>query len=96
MVDNQGRTKESAKTLFPSINITTEGHKYLGSFIGTEDGKKKFVADQIKEWSKDIDALAEIAKSEPQLAYAAYILNDGNLFAEQLQTLRKRCRYWKR
>ena len=29
--------------------------------------------DKIKEWEKDIDALAEIAISEPQLAYAAYI-----------------------
>ena len=64
---------EQAKALFPNINITTEGHKYLGSFIGTDAGKKKFIAKQIEDWTKDIDALAEIANSEPQLAYSAYI-----------------------
>ena len=28
---------------------------------------------RIKEWIKDIDSLANIAKTEPQLAYAAYV-----------------------
>ena len=28
-----------AKSLFPDVNITTEGHKYLGSFIGNQEGK---------------------------------------------------------
>ena len=34
---------------------------------------KDFVSDQIKSWSKDILDLARIAKSEPQLAYAAFV-----------------------
>ena len=31
--------EEKAKSLFPDLNITTEGCRYLGSFIGTETGK---------------------------------------------------------
>ena len=31
------------KELFPYINITADGHKYLGSFIENEEAIKKFV-----------------------------------------------------
>ena len=64
---------DRATEMFSDIKISVEGRKYLGSFIGTEDGKAKFVDEKIGEWSKDIDALAQIGISEPQLAYAAYI-----------------------
>ena len=56
-----------------NINITTDGHAYLGSYIGSDAGKSTYTKDQIKEWRKDIDSLADIAKTEPQLAYAAYV-----------------------
>ena len=56
-----------------NINITADGHAYLGSYIGSEAGKSAYTKDQIKEWIKDIDSLANIAKTEPQLAYAAYV-----------------------
>ena len=62
-----------AQELFPDVNITTDGHKYLGSFIGNEEATKIFIEEKVKEWTKDIDALAEIAQSEPQLAYNAYV-----------------------
>ena len=64
---------ERGRLLFPDINVTAEGHKFLGSFIGSHEATTKFVEDQIRdEWTKDIEALAEIAKSEPQLAFSAY------------------------
>ena len=62
-----------AKELFPDVKVTTAGHEYLGSFIGNEESTKKFVDEKILEWTKDIDALVDIARSEPQLAYSAYI-----------------------
>ena len=66
---------DKAKAMFNglNINITTDGHAYLGSFIGSEAGKSAYMKDQIQEWSKDIESLANIAKTEPQLAYAAYV-----------------------
>ena len=65
--------KARAEELFPDIKITVTGHEFLGSFIGDQDSIKKFVEMKVKEWSKDIEALVEIASSEPQLAYSAYI-----------------------
>ena len=65
--------EEEAKRLFPGITITTTGHKYLGSFIGKETGKRDFIAHQIAKWEKDIKALADIATREPQAAYSAFV-----------------------
>ena len=62
-----------AQELFPDVNITTDGHEFLGSFIGNEEATKEFIDGKVLEWSKDIDALTDIARSEPQLAYSAYI-----------------------
>ena len=42
----------------------------MGDYIGTEDGLAEFVENEIVDWKKDITDLAEIASSEPQLAYA--------------------------
>ena len=56
-----------AKDMFPNINVTSKGHWYLGSYIGSDVGKADFVNEEIDEWKKDVTGLAEIASSEPQL-----------------------------
>ena len=71
MIVKPEKLKE-AKEMFPDINVTDIGRKYLGSFIGTKSGKDDYVAKKIEEWSKDIEELSVIAKHEPQLAYTAY------------------------
>lgn len=65
--------QQRAEEMFADVNITSEGHKYLSSFIGNAQETVKFVEKQIDEWSNDIDALVEIAESEPQLDYCAYV-----------------------
>jgi hypothetical protein len=65
--------EERARELFPDIKITTDGRRFLGSFIGTPEATNAFVGEKIAEWEKDVEALAKIAESEPQLAYAAYV-----------------------
>ena len=64
---------DAAKKAFPNLNITTSGHKYLGSFIGTTEGKEAFVSEKVIEWCKDLKQLSEIASREPQVAYSAFI-----------------------
>ena len=64
---------DEAKKLFPGLNVTDIGHKYLGSFIGSEEGKNEFIEKKIKHWVNDIDELSDIATREPQVVYAAYI-----------------------
>ena len=45
----------------------------MGSFIGTEAATRIFVKDKVGELKEDIEALVKIAKSDPQLAYSAYV-----------------------
>ena len=54
------------------INITTEGRKYLGGFVGTTEGAEKYVKELVNEWLEQLDELGKIAKSEPQSAYSAF------------------------
>ena len=65
--------KERAELMFSDIKITSVGREFLGSYIGTPEGAASFVTEKIKDWAKDVDALVEIAKTEPQLAYSAYV-----------------------
>ena len=55
--------------MFPDLQISEVGHRYLGSFIGTEEGTKTFIDSKVDEWINDIEDLADIAKREPQAAY---------------------------
>ena len=54
------------------VNITTEGRKYLGGFVGTNEGKEKYVQELVDSWVSQLTVLSEIAKSEPQAAYSAF------------------------
>jgi len=64
---------DRARELLPDVNVTVEGHKVLGSFVGNKEGTERFVEEKIQEWTEDIDALVKVAKFDPQLAYSAYV-----------------------
>ena len=76
----------TAHSMFKDINITTVGHKYLGSYIGTEMGKIKFINDKVEEWVNEIDGLANIASKEPQLAYAALVFGLSKRWSYLMRT----------
>ena len=56
-----------------AINVTTEGHKHLGAVIGSDEYQKDYVDGKVTEWVGEIVKLAEIATTEPQACYSAYI-----------------------
>ena len=66
---------DKAKELFrnTSINITTGGQKYLGSFIGNKESKENYIKKLVNEWIVQVDKLSKIALFEPQAAYTAYL-----------------------
>ena len=65
---------DEANTAFAGtgVNVTTEGRKYLGGFVGTCDGAIKYVNELQEEWLEQLQMLTEVAKSEPQSAYASF------------------------
>ena len=63
-----------ATTMFAgtNVNITTEGRKYLGGFVGTREGEVKYVSALVEEWVEQMGELTRIAKVEPQAAYSSF------------------------
>ena len=55
------------------INITTEGRKYLGGYIGSEDGWDEYADELVNSCCGQLMVLSKIAKIEPQAAYAAFV-----------------------
>ena len=55
-----------------NINITTEGQKYLGGFLGTDEAVQDYVEELVNDWVAQLDILSSIAKSEPQAAYTGF------------------------
>ena len=66
--------EEEARQIFADtgIQITTEGRKYLGGYVGTRAGAVKYVRELQDEWLEQLAELTKIATSEPQAAYAAF------------------------
>ena len=52
--------------------MTTKGRKYLGGFVGKQEGSVEYVEELQSDWISQLEVLSEIAKSEPQAAYTAY------------------------
>ena len=67
-------SEDHAKELFQGtgIAITSEGKRHLGSAIGSSTFVEWYVKEKISGWKKEIDRLSEIAKTQPQAAYAAF------------------------
>ena len=55
------------------IGITTSGQRYLGAEMGSVHFKETYVKEKVEEWVRELNELSLLAKTEPQLAYAAYI-----------------------
>ena len=63
-----------AENLFSGtgIQITIQGQKHLGAALGTRTFIEEFVRSKVASWVTEIENLSEIAKFQPQAAYAAF------------------------
>ena len=55
------------------VNITIQGHRYLGAPLGSKSFIEDFIRDKINCWVSEIRRLSEIAKFQPQAAYVVFI-----------------------
>ena len=78
-----------AKEIFAGtgINITTEGRKYLGGFIGTREGTESYIQELVDDWMEQLKQLTQIANSEPQAAYAAFTAGFKHKLTYYLRTI---------
>ena len=54
------------------VNISTQGHRHLGVPLGSKSFVEEFIRDKISCWGSEIKRLSEIAKVQPQVAYAVF------------------------
>ena len=47
------------------------GHRFLGGFIGSQCGRGEYVMSKVRRWVGHVNVLAQVASTQPQLAYAA-------------------------
>ena len=80
---------EEAKELFKNspINITCDGKRHLGAAIGSPNFKDEYIDAKVEKWCENIKMLAEIAKSQPQAAYAAYIHGEQHKHTYFMRTI---------
>ena len=55
-----------------NINITMEGRKYLGAALETKKFCDTFLKNKVENWTKEIERLSVIAKTQPHAAYSAF------------------------
>ena len=72
---------DAANSIFKdtNINFTSEGHRYLGSPIDSDDFSTSFIQNKVSEWVSQLMRLTNIAHSQPHAVYSS--LTHG-LFSE--------------
>ena len=70
--DLEGLIKAQEVFRGTGIEITTTGDRHLGAVIGSPEFRELYVNKKVSGWIKDLRVMVEIAKDEPQAAYAGF------------------------
>ena len=67
------------------VQITPEGRKYLGGYVGTRDGAVKYVNELMEEWLEQLREMTKIAKARASsrfLILYSRVSTQNNIFYE--------------
>ena len=73
------------------INITTQGRKYLGGYVGTKEGAEEYVSELRDDWINQLKELTKIASSQPQAAYSAFVFGFQHKMTYFIRTIPHLC-----
>ena len=59
----------------------------MGAALGSNDFKNIYIDEKVEKWISNIKTLADIAKTEPHAAYAAYIHGEQHKYTYFLRTI---------
>ena len=67
--------EEKAKNIFHGrgVQITTEGKRHLGASLGSTKYEEEYLSSKVDEWIAQLRILSQIARTQPQAAYSAFI-----------------------
>jgi len=66
---------EQAKLMFAGtgVNIVGGGQRDLGAAIGSETFVRKYLQDKVEKWTKQLECLSAIARTQPHAAHAGFV-----------------------
>ena len=66
--------EQAAREVFrdTAINVTIEGHKYLGAALGSRSFLEEYIGEKEDEWVNEVTKRADFAISHPQASYATF------------------------
>ena len=79
---------DEAKRVFgDEVNITTEGQRHLGAFIGSQEFKDQHCQEKVLGWKGELEALSEIARSQPHAGYTVFTKGYKSKFTYFMRTI---------
>ena len=69
------------------VNITTEGQRHLGAVIGSQEFKDQYCREKVLGWKGELEALSEIARSQPHAAYTVFTKGYKSKFTYFMRTI---------
>ena len=78
-----------AKTIFhgSGVQITTEGKRHLGASLGSTKYKEEYLSSKVDEWIAQLRILSQIARTQPQAAYSAFITGFRHKISFYMRTI---------
>ena len=70
-----------------SLAITTEGQRHLGAVIGSRQLKDQYCRAKVLGWKGELEALSEIARSQPHAAYTVFTKGYKSKFTYFMRTI---------
>ena len=78
---------EAKKVFGDEVNITTEGQRHLGAVIGSQQFKDQYCREKVLGWKGELEALSEIARSQPHAAYTVFTKSYKSKFTYFMRTI---------
>ena len=80
--------EEKAKELFGNrVNITTKGKRHLGAALGSAEFRDEYSRKLVEDWAKQLEVLCDIAMTQPQAAYTAFVRGFNSKFTYFQRTI---------
>ena len=79
---------DEAKRVFgDEVNITTEGQRHLRAVIRSQEFKDQYCREKVFGWKGELEALSEIARSQPHAAYTVFTKGYKSKFTYFMRTV---------
>ncbi|XP_068723901.1 uncharacterized protein [Montipora capricornis] len=79
---------DEAKRVFgDKVNITSQGQRHLGAVIGSQEFKDQYCREKVLRWKGELEALSQIARSQPHAAYIVFTRGYKSKFIYFMRTI---------